>query len=419
MDMIKVLLLYMALTYAGAAGETVQAIPQVVQQPSAQVETVEAVQTEEPVVVIPTPEEVPAEETEIPAETAESASGTEATPADLTERTEAAVEQKTPRLVAGTREPKQTEAPEESPAPTAVITETPAPTVAVPVQETATPSPTPTFSPTPSPVPTPTPQITPNKSYRILRRKSKGDDVRRLQERLRELGYLNGTADGAFGDMTYRAVIAFQRANGLQPDGQAGPATQTMLFENPGVIPNLSAMTPTPEPTGTPGPDGLSPMPADGTGSWMEIHLHTVICNSESLVLTRADGLREAPGLWLRGEICMLSLQDLSDACGWAFLADSGENFSLQALGYDIDVTVLLPALELREGADGYCDGYAATDAGVPLDVRQGDIVSEKGKWYVSLNFLKVAMHAETTWDEDENTMILRIREKDQILTAD
>ena len=100
--------------------------------------------------------------------------------------------------------------------------------------------------------------------------------------------------------------------------------------------------------------------------------------------------------------------------------ADGGAlRAALQALGYDIDVTVLLPALELREGVDGYCDGYAATDAGVPLDVRQGDIVSEKGKWYVSLNFLKVAMHAETTWDEDENTMILRIREKDQILTAD
>ena len=94
-------------------------------------------------------------------------------------------------------------APVVTPAPTAVVTpapvetevpeagtETPAP----PEEESATPAPT--VSVTPAPVPT----ITPNKAYRNLAQGSRGAEVRKLQERLIELGYLpEGSADGAYG----------------------------------------------------------------------------------------------------------------------------------------------------------------------------------------------------------------------------
>jgi N-acetylmuramoyl-L-alanine amidase len=59
----------------------------------------------------------------------------------------------------------------------------------------------------------------------ILTVGAKGEDVKKLQQRLKDLGYLSGKVDGAFGGGTKRAVIAFQRRNGLAADGRVGPAT--------------------------------------------------------------------------------------------------------------------------------------------------------------------------------------------------
>jgi N-acetylmuramoyl-L-alanine amidase len=52
-----------------------------------------------------------------------------------------------------------------------------------------------------------------------------GDDVRQLQERLLEMGYDVGRADGIYGVRTSHAVGQFQREVGLRPDGECGPAT--------------------------------------------------------------------------------------------------------------------------------------------------------------------------------------------------
>ena len=56
-----------------------------------------------------------------------------------------------------------------------------------------------------------------------------GEAVRNLQQALIDLGYLEGTADGTFGDQTEAAVLAFQRANGLKADGLAGTKTCSKL----------------------------------------------------------------------------------------------------------------------------------------------------------------------------------------------
>ena len=304
--------------------------------------------------------------------------------------------------------PPPAEMPTPTPVPTAAVmarADTPAPAVS-PV------TPEPTLAALATEAPTPVPAITPNKSYRILRRGDKGDNVRRMQERLRELGYLNSTIDGAFGNQTWKAVIAFQRANGLTPDGDAGPATLTVLYESPYVVPNLAAMTPTPVPTFTPGPDGLMPMPEAGTEGWSEIHLHTILYNGSALTRPTAEGRREPPGMWMRGEELMLSLADLSGAAGWILVADGGENFSLQAAGYDVDVTAMETILPQRQGGTGYFDAYFAAEAGVPVAIAQGDIVSENGVWYVSFNFLRQALKADVAWDEEENTLIIRVAGK-------
>ena len=56
-----------------------------------------------------------------------------------------------------------------------------------------------------------------------------GDDVRALQDRLHEMGYDVGRADGIYGPGTARGVGQFQREVGLVPDGAFGPSTMAAL----------------------------------------------------------------------------------------------------------------------------------------------------------------------------------------------
>ena len=54
---------------------------------------------------------------------------------------------------------------------------------------------------------------------------SRGDEVKQIQQKLKNWGYYNGAVDGIYGSKTLEAVKYFQRKNGLTVDGIAGPAT--------------------------------------------------------------------------------------------------------------------------------------------------------------------------------------------------
>lgn len=58
-----------------------------------------------------------------------------------------------------------------------------------------------------------------------LRLGSFGSNVKLIQSLLSKIGYNPGPIDGVFGQQTRQAVMAFQRDNGLTPDGIVGPAT--------------------------------------------------------------------------------------------------------------------------------------------------------------------------------------------------
>lgn len=62
-----------------------------------------------------------------------------------------------------------------------------------------------------------------------LRPGVRGPAVVVLQARLRALGYWLGEADGTYGPLAEQAVTAFQKIEGLVPDGAAGPATLEAL----------------------------------------------------------------------------------------------------------------------------------------------------------------------------------------------
>ena len=96
--------------------------------------------------------------------------------------------------------------------------------------------------------------------FTSLKNGDSGDDVRRMQQRLKELGYLKGSADGDFGDATEDAVRAFQSRNGLTADGKAGNATLTKLYSSSARKAAATAKptaTPTAKPTKTPDVDDL------------------------------------------------------------------------------------------------------------------------------------------------------------------
>lgn len=58
---------------------------------------------------------------------------------------------------------------------------------------------------------------------------SRGEQVRLIQQKLKNWGYFTGSVDGVFGRETYDAVTWFQRQNGLTVDGRVGSATAAAM----------------------------------------------------------------------------------------------------------------------------------------------------------------------------------------------
>ena len=68
------------------------------------------------------------------------------------------------------------------------------------------------------------------KNPNTLQSGDSGSKVTQLQNALKLLGFYTGGVDGKFGSGTKKAVMQFQRANGLTADGLAGTQTQKLLY---------------------------------------------------------------------------------------------------------------------------------------------------------------------------------------------
>ena len=88
-------------------------------------------------------------------------------------------------------------------------------------------SPAPTPGATDAPTTAPT---APTAVYKDLRRRDRNTDVKNLQEKLIELGYLDDTADGIFGEKTQVAIEQLQSDLGMTVTGVATAELQRMLF---------------------------------------------------------------------------------------------------------------------------------------------------------------------------------------------
>lgn len=91
------------------------------------------------------------------------------------------------------------------------------------------------------------PNNTPTPTIMLLKVGTKGDEVKRLQERLKQLGYYTGEVDGQYGQGTADAVKLFQNQHNLLSDGIAGENTRSILYGE-----NAETYVPTPAPSETP-----------------------------------------------------------------------------------------------------------------------------------------------------------------------
>lgn len=300
--------------------------------------------------------------------------------------------------------------------PAQVIVVTAPPSVATPNLEiTAQPeTPVPTATLTPGPAtPSPEPTMTPNPRYKILRVGAKGDDVRKLQQRLAELGYLQGNIDGTYGNQTKAAVIKFQRVNGLSPDGDAGPATLTHLYQDPNVLPNPETVTPTPIPTATPDANGIIPQPDDPRVLWLAREGAAVVADGESLHIITREGnnfSQRNPRVWQRGDDMIVSISDMALASEkWVLTAENANASQLSVSGYAAAATMTDLAAANRKDEDAYCELYTLAVNGVPVDLTAGDWMYLDGEWYATASLLRKALNADVIWDAEENTLMIRI----------
>lgn len=69
----------------------------------------------------------------------------------------------------------------------------------------------------------------PTYNYALSKYGSRGNEVKKIQEKLKAWGYYSGGVDGIYGNQTFEAVKRFQRKNNLKVDGIAGEKTLAAL----------------------------------------------------------------------------------------------------------------------------------------------------------------------------------------------
>lgn len=119
-------------------------------------------------------------------------------------------------------------APVDTKATSATVASSPSDSGASASSASATVTPTTTTS-TPSSSTTTTTTAPKTKPPSMLRPGDQSPHVLTLQQRLSDLGYWVGKPDGRYGNQTSQAVMAVQKAAGLDRDGVLGPRTQAAL----------------------------------------------------------------------------------------------------------------------------------------------------------------------------------------------
>ena len=99
----------------------------------------------------------------------------------------------------------------------------------------------------------------------VIREKSKGEPVTKLQTRLKELGYYEGDPTGVCDENTVAAIKLFEGKHGLVADGEMSAADQQVLYGATAMEASV-VVTPSPTPTVKPPTKTLRPGDKDEGG---------------------------------------------------------------------------------------------------------------------------------------------------------
>ena len=194
---------------------------------------------------------------------------------------------------------------------------------------------------------------------RILMRGLEGDDVRLIQQRLYDLGYLTGAVDGKFGLQTQKAVRAFQRAHKLEKiDGKVGEQTLAALFGDDVIALPTPTPSPTPTPTLTPVPTATPvPTPAPTVTPDME---HAPFAMSELDFSIDGQNVRLTVGRTEQGET-LYPLFGVLERLGYDCTYDDNGGWQLVQRDTGAQIAVM------TDGSDGLCENALAIVDGVIL----------------------------------------------------
>ncbi len=194
---------------------------------------------------------------------------------------------------------------------------------------------------------------------RILMRGLEGDDVRLIQQRLYDLGYLTGAVDGKFGLQTQKAVRAFQRAHKLEKiDGKVGEQTLAVLFGDDVIALPTPTPSPTPTPTPTPVPTATPvPTPAPTVTPDME---HAPFAMSELDFSIDGQNVRLTVGRTEQGET-LYPLCGVLERLGYDCTYDDNGGWQLVQRDTGAQIAVM------TDGSDGLCENALAIVDGVIL----------------------------------------------------
>lgn len=308
---------------------------------------------------------------------------------------------------------------------------------------TYTPPPAPTDTPVPTLTPAPAPTMTPNAEYRTLQQGDRGDRVEELQQRLKDLGYLEGEVDGAYGAQTRRAVQRFQYYNGLTQDGIAGKNTLTVLYESESIV---SAVTATPAPsatptavpsatvevtlnppqeaTATPDPTLVPPLTEPAASVPAEEGLTALTLQEDSNMVVNGSGEPLYAIVPEDGVTVERMLHVYTDGAGEplvdaAFLAQCLEGWSWtpeegKENAYVLDADGFLLAFSLETDDAGDVASATLTVDGEPVELNAGDVRRlEDGTVLIRAAVLEKAMGATYVWDTEENALVLHYVSKE------
>ena len=188
-----------------------------------------------------------------------------------------------------------------------------------------------------------------------LQKGSKGDEVVALQQRLILLGYLEGIADGKFGNMTQTAVEAVQSAHSLEVTGIAGEAEFDALSEELQVYAQRAAVVAM---TNAQATDVFAE-----DGSYDPAKFHSYADESGFYMTLESEGawLEEGRDMW-RVENIQLGMEG-DEKCLWASLnvCFDGTNFEVSNVSYCIATPEDLDSGDPEKIAEEEITGSEAT----------------------------------------------------------